>query len=124
MGQVKVGSGAHVSLAAMVTVHPPWNASASSLIRDSGTTTAVVDGEKIVTLRRAASGAGIYVPLLDCPGRDSRSEPLGSAPDLEIHSNRCLTLSLAIDQIAGLTISESHLQSQLPVRSIALSAFV
>jgi hypothetical protein len=35
-----------VSLAAMFTVHAPWNASASCLIRDSGTTIAVVDGEK------------------------------------------------------------------------------
>jgi hypothetical protein len=66
-----------------------------------------------VTLRRAASGAGIYVCLLDCLGRDSRSEPLGSAHDLEIRSNRCLTLSLAMDQIAGRTISKSRSRAPL-----------
>jgi hypothetical protein len=35
-----------VLLAAMVTVHAHWNASASNLIRDSGTIIAVVGGEK------------------------------------------------------------------------------
>jgi hypothetical protein len=47
-------------------------ASASSLIRDSGTTMAVVEARRILTLRRAASGAGntylCWTALVETPG--------------------------------------------------------